>query len=303
MDSPLFRAVSEWERPMAKPTNEETNSRLQSKVDRCRTMLRSLQSVVVAFSAGVDSTFLLALAVETLGDEKALAAMGISPSLASRERQAGRNLAHQLGAELVEIETSELADPNYSANPPDRCFYCKSDLFGRLTKLAAERGFRAVVSGANADDTGDFRPGMKAAKALGVHSPLMQAGLTKDDIRAASRAMHLPTWNKPAMACLASRVPYGRKVTEEVLGRIESAEDALKALGFDQCRVRDHYPVARMEIPPDKLLAAVESRPLIVEALKSVGYTYVTLDLEGFRSGSMNAVLPESTTRSGDASS
>ncbi len=288
---------------MATPTNEEMNSNFQDKVDNCQAILRSLQSVVVAFSAGVDSTFLLALAVEELSAENVLAAMGTSPSLARRERQAGRNLAHQLGAELVEIETGELADPNYSANPPDRCFYCKSDLFGRLRTLAGERGFRAVISGANADDTGDFRPGLKAGKALGVRSPLLEAGLTKNDIRAASRAMHLPTWNKPAMACLASRIPYGQEVTEEALSRIESAEDALKALGFAQCRVRDHYPVARIEVAVNDLPVVVESGKRIVEALKSAGYKYVTLDLEGFRSGSMNDVLPESITRSDDASS
>ncbi len=286
---------------MEGPMNEKMDIEIQNKIDKCQTILRTLGGVVVAFSAGVDSTFLLALGVETLGAENVIAAMGISPSLARREQQAGRNLAHQIGVELVEIETGELADPNYSANPPDRCFYCKSDLFGRLTTLAAERGFRTVVSGANADDTGDFRPGIKAGKQLGVRSPLMEAGLTKTDIRAASRAMHLPTWNKPAMACLASRVPYGREVTEEVLGRVESAEDALKALGFAQCRVRDHYPVARIEVRPDELLAVIESRKQIIEAFKAEGYTYVTLDLEGFRSGSMNDVLPESTTQSGDA--
>ncbi|MDY7009727.1 MAG: ATP-dependent sacrificial sulfur transferase LarE [Planctomycetota bacterium] len=279
------------------------NSNLQDRVDQCRATLRLFKSVVVAFSAGVDSTFLLALSVETLGAENVLAVMGISPSLARRERQAGRNLAQQIGAELVEIETGELTDPNYSANTPERCFYCKSDLFRRLKNLAAKRGFRAVVSGANADDAGDFRPGMKAAKELGGFSPLMEAGLTKNDIRDASRAMRLPTWNKPAMACLASRVPYGRKVTEEVLARVESAEDVLKALGFAQCRIRDHYPVARIEVPTDEILAAVELRRQIVEGLKSVGYTYVSLDLEGFRSGSMNDVLPAGITRSDDVSS
>ncbi len=279
------------------------DSEVQHKMDRSRAILRSLESVVVAFSAGVDSTFLLALAVETLGAENVLAAMGISPSLARRERQAGRNLADRIGAELVEIETGELSDPDYRANPPDRCFYCKSDLFGRLTKLAAERGFRAVVSGANADDTGDFRPGLKAARQLGVRSPLLEAGLRKDDIRAASRAMHLPTWNKPAMACLASRVPYGQEVTEEALGRIESAEDALKALGFAQCRVRDHYPVARIEVAVNDLPVVVESGKRIVEALKSAGYKYVTLDLEGFRSGSMNEVLSRRVIGNNDVSS
>ena len=287
---------------MTAPTNEEMDSEVQHRMDRSRAILRSLESVVVAFSAGVDSTFLLALAVETLGAENVLAAMGISPSLARRERQAGRKLAHQIGAELVEIETGELSDPDYRANPPDRCFYCKSDLFGRLTKLAAERGFRAVVSGANADDTGDFRPGLKAARQLGVRSPLLEAGLRKDDIRAASRAMHLPTWNKPAMACLASRIPYGQEVTEEALARIEAAEDALKALGFAQCRVRDHYPVARIEVTVNDLPVVVESGKRIVEALKSTGYKYVTLDLEGFRSGSMNEVLARRVIGNNDVS-
>jgi uncharacterized protein len=281
---------------MAATINKEMNSKLQDKIDSCKTILRSLQSVVVGFSAGVDSTFLLAMAVDVLGTENVIAAMGISPSLARRERQAGLDLAQQLGAELIEIETGELADPNYAANPPDRCFYCKSDLFARLRKLATERGFRTVLSGANADDTGDFRPGLKAGKELGIRSPLLEAGLSKDDIRAASRAMNLPTWNKPASACLASRVPYGQKVTEEVLGRIEAAEDALKDLGFAQCRLRDHYPVARIEITTDNLPKVVESREQIVEAIKAVGYTYVTLDLEGFRSGSMNDVLPDSVT-------
>lgn len=281
---------------MAATINKEMNSKLQDKIDNCQSILRSLQSVVVGFSAGVDSTFLLAMAVDVLGTENVIAAMGISPSLARRERQAGQDLAQQLGAELVEIETGELTDPNYAANPPDRCFYCKSDLFARLRKLATERGFRTVLSGANANDTGDFRPGLKAGKELGVRSPLLEAGLSKDDIRAASRAMNLPTWNKPASACLASRVPYGQKVTEEVLGRIEAAEDALKDLGFAQCRLRDHYPVARIEITTDNLPKVVELRGQVVEAIKAVGYTYVTLDLEGFRSGSMNDVLPDSVT-------
>ena len=265
---------------------------MQGKLSRCRGILRDLGKVVVAFSAGVDSTFLLAFAAETLGVENVLAAMGVSPSLADRERQAGRRLAEKIGVELVEVETGELADPRYATNSADRCYYCKSDLFSRLNHLAAGRGYFVVLSGANADDTGDFRPGLKAGEHLGVRNPLLEAGLTKKDIRAASQAMGLETWDKPAMACLASRVPYGQPVTAEKLSRIERGEALLGELGFSQFRVRDHDTVARVEVPPDEIARATANRDRIVEGLKAAGYTYVTLDLEGFRSGSMNEPLP-----------
>ena len=263
----------------------------RQRIDECRGILRSLGRVVVAFSAGVDSTFLLALATETLGAGNVLAAMGVSPSLGRRERRQGRGLAERIGTGLVEVETAELADPNYASNPPERCYYCKQDLFQRLTALAGERGFDAVVSGANADDRGDFRPGLLAGERLGVRSPLLDAGLTKDEIRAASREMGLETWDKPAMACLASRVPYGEAITPAKLGRIEQAEDALKDLGFGQCRVRDHGSLARIEVPAGDIAKAVEQRQTLVASLESLGYTYVTLDLRGFRSGSMNEVI------------
>jgi len=264
---------------------------VRGRLADCQRILRDLRRVVVAFSAGVDSTFLLALAARTLGAGNVLAAMGVSPSLADRERRHGRRLAEQTGAELVEVTTGELDDPDYRANPATRCYYCKSDLFRRLGALAAERGFGHVVSGANVDDRGDFRPGLEAGEKLGVRSPLMEAGLTKQDIRAASRAMGLETWDKPAMACLASRIPYGQSVTAEKLARIERAEDVLKELGFAQCRVRDHGALARIEVPAEQIVRAVALRAALVEALKAGGYTYATIDLEGFRSGSMNEVL------------
>jgi len=253
--------------------------------------------VVVAFSGGVDSTFLLALAVRALGRDNVVAAVGVSPSMPRRERQAAVRIAGKLGARVVEIETGEFDDPRYLANPKDRCFYCKHDLLSRLKELAEREGGAAVVTGANADDTGDFRPGLRAGETMGVRNPLMEAAMTKDEIRRASRAMGLETWDKPAMACLASRLPYGSAITPERVWRIEQAEYVLHDLGFRQCRVRDHGTVARIEVPADDLARALAAREEIVESLKALGYVYVTLDLEGFRSGSMNEPLGDAGRR------
>jgi uncharacterized protein len=278
---------------MIEPTDKTVldDSELLSRLRRCREILGSHNRVVVAFSAGVDSTFLLALAVKTLGAANVLAAVGVSPSLPQEELAAARELARRIGVDLIEIATGELDNPEYAANPAERCYFCKKDLFWRLLSLARERDCCAVLSGANADDVGDFRPGMRAGAELGVRSPLLEAGLTKSDIRRLSRRMGLPTWDKPAMACLASRVPYGQTITSERLGRIERAEQAIRDMGFAQLRVRDHGDLARIEVPCEDLPRLLECRLTVVSALKNCGYTFVSMDLLGFRSGSANEAL------------
>ncbi len=269
----------------------DLDEQLQAKLDACQSILVEIGRVVVAFSGGVDSTFLLALAIRTLGRENVLAAIGISASLPQRELKDAREIISLLDAKSEFLTTEEIDDPRFSANSPQRCYFCKSDLFGRLLKVAERDGYHAVLSGANADDSCDFRPGLNAGRELGVRNPLMEAELTKDDIRAASKAMELSTWDKPAFACLASRVPYGQKVTTEKLGRIERAEDLLHELGFRQCRVRDHGELARIEVDADRIEDLIGHRDRLVAVLTDLGYSYVTLDLRGFRSGSMNETL------------
>lgn len=263
---------------------------MQDKLMGLRTILGDLGSVAVAYSGGTDSAFILAIAHDTLGD-RALALTADSPSVPRAELAAARAIAADLGVQHVILPTAELDDPAYRANTPDRCYFCKSNYLDELQAYAQAHGFAALVDGANADDLGDYRPGQKAARERGVRSPLQEVGLTKAEIRALAHARGLPNWDKPAAACLASRIPYGTPVTAETLAQIEAAEGHLHRLGFRQVRVRHHGIVARLELDAAELARALELRETIVAAVQEAGFTYVTLDLAGFRSGSMNLTL------------
>ena len=256
-----------------------------------RSIVRELSSCIVAFSGGVDSAVVLAVALQELGYEKVRAVVGVSPSMPRRERAGAEALAAEIGAQLEWLETFEMQDDRYASNPRNRCFFCKNELYRRLCDRAAEAGFNAVADGFNADDVRDYRPGRRAAELYSICSPLAQAGFTKADVRALARRLGLSAADKPSLACLSSRIPYGTPVTREALAQIDQAEEVMIAQGFDVCRVRHHGDVARIELPPERFADFINAKDQIIERMKRAGFTYVALDLEGFRSGSMNEPL------------
>lgn len=269
-----------------------TGDEYQNRRNRLIELLRDCGSIVVGYSGGVDSVLLARVAVDVLGPERVLAVTGKSDSLASWMEDTAAEVAARHGIPWLEVETREMEDPRYAANPTNRCYYCKTELWSRLVEVARARGLRVVADGSNADDVGDHRPGSRAGAEHGVRSPLLEAGLTKAEIRAWSRELGLPTWDQPAAPCLASRLPYGLAVTPERLAEVERAELALRALGLRDFRVRHHGDTARLEVHPAELPRALSQHARVLRAVADAGFPRVVLDVEGYRRGALNEGLP-----------
>ncbi|MEW6335615.1 MAG: ATP-dependent sacrificial sulfur transferase LarE [Thermodesulfobacteriota bacterium] len=265
---------------------------MESKLERLRMLLKQTGGIVIGYSGGVDSTFLAAVASEILG-ERALCVLASSETYPASEVEEALALADSLKLRVVPIDTDELQNEAFAANTPDRCFFCKTELFGKLIEIAKAQAIPCVADGANIDDLDDYRPGSRAAAELGVRSPLRECGLTKKEIRELSRRMGLPTWNKPSFACLSSRIPYGTRIEPPILRRLDEGERFLKELGFRQVRVRHHGDIARIEVEPDQIVRLVSPgiRERVAEKFKELEYLYATADLGGYRMGSMNAPL------------
>jgi uncharacterized protein len=273
---------------------------MTDKLTELRRFIASYPSAVTAYSGGVDSALVMAIAHEVLG-ASALACIGVSPSYAAREERAAVALAERLGARVRRVHPDELRDPRYAANPSERCYYCKSALYARLAALVRDEGIAALFDGTNLDDLANEaadRPGISAARAHGVRFPLVEAGFTKADVRAAAQALGLPVWDKPAMACTASRVPHGDPITAGLLARIEAAEDVLVELGFPEMRVRCHQETARIEVPAERIADVVAHRATLVPRLRALGFRFVTLDLAGLRG---TPLIPAPSLRRSDA--
>jgi uncharacterized protein len=285
-----IRAQKSEEVELVVEENEVNTLSIKEKLAKLEVILHEMGSALLAYSGGVDSTFLLQVGQRILGD-RLLAVTATSETYPSEELAEAAAMAKEIGARHLVLATSELENEDFVANPPMRCYFCKNELFDKLDEIAHREGLKYLIDGFNVDDMGDFRPGMQAGREHGVRSPLREVGMGKADIRALSKEMGLPTWNKPALACLSSRLPYGVRITRDKLNQIGDAERYLRELGLRQLRVRHHNDIARIEVAPEEIMTIISNAAAVVSKLKELGFLYVTLDLQGYRTGSLNEAL------------